>query len=106
MQYDKEMGEAEFIARVCDAADCKLMLDVNNAWVNATNFRFDVDTCEAHQTTDGSVPLAPFQPGMDEHDRTGGAVTRITNGRDERRRGSRRAHRTLAPRATPGRLPG
>lgn len=38
-----EMTEAEFIARVCDAADCGLMLDVNNAWVNATNFGYDVD---------------------------------------------------------------
>jgi uncharacterized protein len=38
-----QMGEAEFIARVCDAADCGLMLDVNNAYVNATNFGFDVD---------------------------------------------------------------
>jgi uncharacterized protein (UPF0276 family) len=39
----KEMGEAEFIARVCERADCGLMLDVNNAYVNATNFGFDVD---------------------------------------------------------------
>ena len=39
----REMGEAEFIARVCDRADCGLMLDVNNAYVNATNFGFDVD---------------------------------------------------------------
>jgi hypothetical protein len=38
-----EMTEAEFIARVCDRADCGLMLDVNNAFVNATNFGFDVD---------------------------------------------------------------
>jgi uncharacterized protein len=38
-----EMGEAEFLARVCDAADCGLMLDVNNAYVNAHNFGFDVD---------------------------------------------------------------
>jgi uncharacterized protein len=38
-----EMSEAEFLARVCDAADCGLMLDVNNAYVNATNFGFDVD---------------------------------------------------------------
>jgi uncharacterized protein (UPF0276 family) len=37
------MGEAEFIAKVCDASDCRLMLDVNNAYVNATNFGFDVD---------------------------------------------------------------
>jgi uncharacterized protein (UPF0276 family) len=39
----REMTEAEFIASVCEAADCGLMLDVNNAWVNATNFGFDVD---------------------------------------------------------------
>ena len=39
----REMSEAEFIARVCEAADCGLMLDVNNAYVNATNFGFDVD---------------------------------------------------------------
>jgi hypothetical protein len=38
-----QMTEAEFIARVCDGADCGLMLDVNNAFVNATNFGFDVD---------------------------------------------------------------
>jgi uncharacterized protein (UPF0276 family) len=38
-----EMDEAEFLARVCEAADCGLMLDVNNAYVNATNFGFDAD---------------------------------------------------------------
>jgi uncharacterized protein (UPF0276 family) len=38
-----EMGEAEFLAEVCDAADCGLLLDVNNAYVNAINFGFDVD---------------------------------------------------------------
>jgi uncharacterized protein (UPF0276 family) len=39
----REMTEAEFVASVCEAADCNLMLDVNNAWVNATNFGYDVD---------------------------------------------------------------
>ncbi len=39
----KEMSEAEFVAQVCELADCKLMLDVNNAWVNSQNFGFDVD---------------------------------------------------------------
>jgi uncharacterized protein (UPF0276 family) len=39
----KEMEEPEFLSRVCDAAGCGLMLDVNNAYVNATNFGFDVD---------------------------------------------------------------
>jgi uncharacterized protein (UPF0276 family) len=38
-----EMDEAEFIARVCEASGCGLMLDVNNAYVNAQNFGFDVD---------------------------------------------------------------
>jgi uncharacterized protein (UPF0276 family) len=41
---EKQMSEAEFIATVCDAADCGLMLDVNNAYVNATNFGFDLET--------------------------------------------------------------
>ena len=39
----RRMPEAEFVARVCDAADCGLLLDVNNAYVNAQNFGFDVD---------------------------------------------------------------
>ncbi len=38
-----QMSDAEFLARVCDAADCGLLLDINNAYVNATNFGFDVD---------------------------------------------------------------
>jgi uncharacterized protein (UPF0276 family) len=38
-----EMSEAEFIAKVCDKANCGLMLDVNNAYVNSQNFGFDVD---------------------------------------------------------------
>lgn len=37
-----EMGEAEFVARVCESADCKLMLDINNAYVNSQNFGHDV----------------------------------------------------------------
>jgi len=38
-----EMTEAAFLSRVCDAAGCGLLLDVNNAYVNASNFGFDVD---------------------------------------------------------------
>lgn len=38
-----EMSEPEFVARVCELADCGLMLDVNNAYVNSLNFGFDVD---------------------------------------------------------------
>ena len=39
----QEIPEAEFLRLVCEAADCGLMLDVNNAFVNATNFGFDID---------------------------------------------------------------
>jgi uncharacterized protein (UPF0276 family) len=38
-----EMTEAEFVARVCERAQCGLMLDVNNAYVNAQNFGYDLD---------------------------------------------------------------
>ena len=37
------MSEPEFVSRVCELADCGLMLDVNNAYVNSQNFGFDVD---------------------------------------------------------------
>jgi uncharacterized protein len=36
-----ELGEAEFLARLCEAAGCGLMLDVNNAYVNCKNFGLD-----------------------------------------------------------------
>jgi uncharacterized protein len=36
-----EMGEAELVSRICDAADCDWMLDVNNAYVNMVNFGQD-----------------------------------------------------------------
>ena len=35
------MPEAEFLRLVCEAADCGLMLDVNNAYVNGQNYGFD-----------------------------------------------------------------
>ena len=35
------MDEAEFIARTLAAADCGLLLDVNNVYVNSINHRFD-----------------------------------------------------------------
>jgi uncharacterized protein (UPF0276 family) len=40
---ETQMPEAEFIATVCHKADCGLMLDINNAYVNSRNFGFDVD---------------------------------------------------------------
>jgi uncharacterized protein (UPF0276 family) len=38
-----EMGEAEFLAALCEAADCALLLDVNNAYANAINFDLDLE---------------------------------------------------------------
>jgi len=37
----KEMEEIEFINAVLDEADCGLLLDVNNIYVNAVNHRYD-----------------------------------------------------------------
>ncbi len=42
VQYARdEMSEAEFVAEVVEAADCDLLLDVNNIVVDAYNHRFD-----------------------------------------------------------------
>jgi uncharacterized protein (UPF0276 family) len=38
-----EMPEPEFLSSVCEAADCGLMLDVNNAYVNCLNFGLEPD---------------------------------------------------------------
>ena len=38
-----EMTEWEFIARLAEAADCLLLLDVNNVYVNSVNHGFDPD---------------------------------------------------------------
>lgn len=37
----QEMSETEFINRVLERADCALLLDVNNVYVNSVNFGFD-----------------------------------------------------------------
>ena len=37
----QEMSEIEFTRAVLDAADCDLLLDVNNVYVNSVNHRFD-----------------------------------------------------------------
>ncbi len=52
-----ELGEAEFLAAVCQEADCGLMLDVNNAYVNARNFGFDVDAWMASAPLDRVVQI-------------------------------------------------
>lgn len=52
-----EMTEADFLAELCEAADCGLMLDVNNAYVNATNFGFDVDAWMARAPLERVVQI-------------------------------------------------
>ncbi len=37
----QEMREVDFINAVLEAADCDLLLDVNNVYVNSINFRYD-----------------------------------------------------------------
>jgi len=39
----REMDETDFICLVLEEADCDLLLDVNNVYVNSVNFRFDAD---------------------------------------------------------------
>lgn len=41
LTYRGAMPEWEFIARLTELADCNILLDVNNVYVNARNFRFD-----------------------------------------------------------------
>ncbi len=36
-----EMTEAEFVAELCERADCGLLLDVNNVYVNSRNHGYD-----------------------------------------------------------------
>lgn len=38
---EPEMSEIEFVNRVLEEGDCKLLLDVNNIYVNSVNFNFD-----------------------------------------------------------------
>ena len=53
----REMSEPEFLSRVCEAADCSLMLDVNNAYVNSKNFGFDVDEWMANAPLSRTVQI-------------------------------------------------
>ena len=40
----KEMDEISFINAILDEADCKLLLDVNNIYVNSVNHRYDAES--------------------------------------------------------------
>lgn len=51
------MREAEFVQLVCEEADCGLLLDVNNVYVNSKNFGFDVREMLAGYPLDRVVQL-------------------------------------------------
>jgi len=44
----KEMEEIEFLNAVLEEADCDLLLDVNNIYVNSVNHRYDAETFLRH----------------------------------------------------------
>lgn len=77
-----EMSEAEFVAAVCDAADCGLMLDVNNAWVNAHNFGHDVDAWMRTVPLDRVVQI--HVAGHEEIEEEGDRLLLDTHGADVR----------------------
>ncbi|HLT40438.1 MAG TPA: DUF692 domain-containing protein [Enhygromyxa sp.] len=54
---EPRMSEAEFVRLVCDEADCGLLLDVNNIYVNSKNFGFDVREMLAAYPLDRVVQL-------------------------------------------------
>ncbi|HVH97569.1 MAG TPA: DUF692 domain-containing protein [Enhygromyxa sp.] len=54
---EPRMSEAEFVRRVCSEADCALLLDVNNIYVNSKNFGFDVREMLAGYPLDRVVQL-------------------------------------------------
>lgn len=54
---DVDMPEWEFLARLADEAECGLLLDVNNVYVNAFNHRFDPKTYLDHIPADRVVQI-------------------------------------------------
>ena len=54
---EARMTEAEFVRTVCEEADCGLLLDVNNIYVNSKNFGFDVFEMLAAYPMDRVVQL-------------------------------------------------
>lgn len=44
LRLDGEMSETEFLNRLCEEADCGLLLDVTNLYINAKNHGFDPRT--------------------------------------------------------------
>ncbi|MBW2731355.1 MAG: DUF692 domain-containing protein [Deltaproteobacteria bacterium] len=62
----KEMSEAEFVREVVTRADCGLLLDINNVYVNATNHGYD-----AHAFIESMPTGRVLQYHMAGHDASG-----------------------------------
>lgn len=54
---EPRLREAEFVRLVCEEADCGLLLDVNNVYVNSKNFGFDVHEMLARYPLERVVQL-------------------------------------------------
>lgn len=63
---DAEMDEADFVSEVVRAAGCRLLLDVNNVFVNAKNHGFDARGMLARYPLDRVVQI--HVAGHDESD--------------------------------------
>lgn len=71
---EPEMGEADFVLEVLERSGCKLMLDVNNVYVNATNHGFDprsyIDRMPKERVVQMHVAghlVRPSKPVIDTH---------------------------------------
>lgn len=54
---EDELSEADFVTEVVERADCGLLLDVNNLYVNASNFEFSVETMLDRMPLEATVQI-------------------------------------------------
>jgi uncharacterized protein (UPF0276 family) len=62
-----EMDEAQFLSRVCELANCALLLDVNNAWVNAVNRANEAGASDPRGIVDAWMRSAPLERTVQIH---------------------------------------
>ncbi len=80
---EPEMSEPEFLSELCERADCGLMLDVNNAYVNSVNFGFDVDGWMAKAPLERVAQIhVAGHAWFDDRDKEGQRLIVDTHGED------------------------
>ncbi len=80
---EREMSEPEFLSELCERADCGLMLDVNNAYVNSVNFGFNVDEWMAKAPLERVAQMhVAGHAWFDDRDREGHRLIVDTHGED------------------------